>query len=80
MITDTYPYLNIKDNLVFGFLSEGVNGVIYKIIIFTLTKEGKWNLAFGDWQNNNLNDKVMTNNQDVVKVIGTVAQVTYDFF
>ena len=80
MIKDIYPYLNIKDNLVFGFLSEGNKGIIYKIVIFTLTKEGKWNLAFGDWQNNSLNDKVMTNNQDIVRVIGTVAHLTYVFF
>ena len=32
------------------------------------------------WENNDVDDKVMTNNQDVVKVIGTVAKVTYVFF
>jgi methyltransferase-like protein len=57
-----------------------VKGKILKVIIFTLEEDGKWNLGFGDWENNNVDDKVMTNNQDVVKVIGTVAKVTYEFF
>jgi hypothetical protein len=80
MIEETYPYFPIKDKLIFGFFSEGVKGVFFKVIIFTLEEDGKWNLAFGDWENNDLDDKVMTNNQDVVRVIGTVAKVTYVFF
>jgi hypothetical protein len=80
MIEETYPYFPIKDKLFYGFFSEGVKGVFLKVIIFSLEKDGKWNLAFGDWENNDIDDKVMTNNQDVVRVIGTVAKVTYDFF
>jgi hypothetical protein len=80
MIKDIYPYFHIKDNRIYTFFSEGVKGKIQKVIIFTLEKDGKWNLAFGDWENNDVDDKVMTNNQDVVKVIGTVAKVTYEFF
>jgi hypothetical protein len=79
MIEETYPYFPIKDKLFYGFFSEGVKGVFLKVIIFSLEKDGKWNLAFGDWENNDIDDKVMTNNQDVVRVIGTVAKVTYDF-
>jgi hypothetical protein len=37
-------------------------------------------LAFGDWKKDDFDDKVMTNNQDVVRVIATVAKVTYCFF
>ena len=80
MIEDIYPYFHIKDNQLYTFFSEGVKGKIQKVIIFTLEINGKWNLGFGDWENNDVDDKVMTNNQDVVKVIGTVAKVTYDFF
>jgi hypothetical protein len=79
MIKDAYPYFPIEDNLFYGFFSEGVKGRIPKAIIFTFERR-KWNLAFGDWKNNDIDDKVMTNNQDVVKVIGTVAKVTYQFF
>ena len=80
MIKDVYPYFPITDNLFYGFFSEGVKGRIPKAVIFTLEDNGKWNLAFGDWKNNDIDDNVMTNNQDVVKVIGTVAKVTYEFF
>jgi hypothetical protein len=80
MIKDPYPYVQIGDELFFGFRSEGINGSILKIVMFTLNEEGNWNLGFGDWRNNDVDDKVMTNNHDVVKVIGTVAKVTYDFF
>jgi hypothetical protein len=80
MIENIYPYFPIKDKLLYLFFSEGVKGKIPKVIIFTIEKQGKWNLAFGDWKNNDIDDEVMTNNQDVVKVIGTVAKVTYDFF
>ena len=48
--------------------------------MFTPTQNGKWNLGFGDWRNDDVDDRVMTNNHDVVKVIGTVAKITYDFF
>jgi methyltransferase-like protein len=80
MIEETYPYVPIKDTLFFGFISEGINGDIFKIVMFTPTRHGKWNLGFGDWRNDDVDDKVMTNNHDVVKVIGTVAKITYDFF
>jgi hypothetical protein len=80
MIEETYPYVQVQGELVYVFRSKGINGVIKKIVIFTPTQKNKWNLAFGDWQNNDVDDKVMTNNHDVVKVIGTVAKITYDFF
>jgi hypothetical protein len=80
MIEETYTYVQVRDELLFAFKSEGVNGVILKVIIFTPLKKNKWNLAFGDWLNNDVDDTIMTNNHDVVKVIGTVAKVTYAFF
>lgn len=81
MIKDIYPYFPIREHLLFAFVSEGINGDIYKLIAFTPTDDGKWNLGFGDWKDDGVvDDRVMTNNHDVVKVIGTVAKVTYDFF
>jgi hypothetical protein len=80
MIEETYRYVQVPDELVYVFRSEGINGVIKKIVIFTPIGKNKWNLGFGDWQNNDIDDKVMTNNHDVVKVIGTVAKITYAFF
>jgi hypothetical protein len=80
MIKDAYPYFPIGDNLFHGFFSEGVKGRIPKVIIFTLEEDGKWNLCFGDWIDSGLDDSIMTNNHDVVKVISTVAKATYEFF
>jgi hypothetical protein len=80
MIKETYPYVQVENKLIYGFNSEGINGVILKIVIFTPMRNRKWNLGFGDWQNNDVDDVVMTNNHDIVKVIGTVAKITYDFF
>jgi hypothetical protein len=80
MIKDAYAYFPIGDNLFYGFFSEGVKGRIPKVIVFTFEENEKWNLAFGDWKNNDFDDNVMTNNHDVVKVISTVAKATYEFF
>lgn len=79
MIKDTYALYRLND-LLFSFHSEGIQGKILKIVIFTLQDNGKWNLAFGDWKDKNLDDKVMSNNEDVVRVIGTVAKAAYKFF
>jgi hypothetical protein len=80
MIEETYPYFPIKDDVLYGFVSEGVRGAIFKLIIFTPLEDNEWNLAFGDWRKDNLDDKIMTNNQDVVRVIGTVTKVAFNFF
>jgi hypothetical protein len=79
MIEETYPYFPIGDELFWGFKSEGVKGIIPKVVLFTPIRNGKWNLGFGDWKNNDIDDKTMSNNQDVVKVIGTVAKVAIEF-
>jgi hypothetical protein len=38
-----------------------------------------WNLGFGDLQGVHINDSVVSNNHDIVKLIGTVAKIAYDF-
>ena len=50
-------------------------------IIFTVPYDGnRWNLAFGDVQpDGEINDSIITNNHDVTKVIGTVAQAALLF-
>jgi hypothetical protein len=80
MIEETYPHFPIGDELFWGFKSEGVKGIIPKVVLFTPLGRNKWNFAFGDWRNNDVDDKIMTNNQDVVKVIGTVAKIAIEFF
>ncbi len=81
MIKDTYPCYPSKDKMFFIFRSEGIQGIIAKLIIFTpIGKENEWNLAFGDLKSNDIDDSVITNNQDAMKIIRTVAKATLDFF
>ncbi len=80
MITDAYDYENAQNKTLFAFESEGTQGTVLKLVHFTLMNNGKWNLAFGDWINGELNDNIITNNQDAIKVIRTVAKITTTFF
>ena len=80
MITETYNYVDIKNKTVFIFQSEGPQGIITKVIEFTLNDDNTWNLGFGDWRNDDVDGKIITNNHDAMRVIRTVAKATLDFF
>ena len=80
MIKDVYPYLPSENNLVFVFQSKGIQGSILKIILFSHKEGNVWNLGFGDLQDNAINDSIITNNHDAMKIMRTVAQATLDFF
>lgn len=79
MINNPYSYLDSNHKTRFAFQSEGVKGKVIKVIQFERSKDGKWNLGFGDWKKGKVEDSVMTNNQDALKVIRTVANATIDF-
>lgn len=80
MIKDTYPYYPSKNKLMFIFRSEGSKGTINKLIIFTREKrKNDWNLAFGDLKEDDIDDLVISNNQDAMKIIRTVAKATLEF-
>jgi hypothetical protein len=78
-----YDYFVSEDFFRYEFCSEGPNGRIKKVILFTkATLYGKpiFNLAFGDFDKNGLfNDCVTSNNQDAEKVLATVAQAVLSF-
>ena len=81
MIKDTYVYYPAQDRLFFIFRSEGTKGAISKIIFFTrLEKKNEWNLAFGDLKDGDMDDSVISNNQDALKIMRTVAKATVEFF
>lgn len=80
MIKETYTFLPSKRKTWFAFQSEGVKGKIVKIVQFSLVNDGKWNLGFGDWNKGTVDDHVLTNNQDTMKVIRTIAKIVLDFF
>ncbi len=79
MITDSYEYINIRNKPFYYFESEGIQGKIQKIVMFTPLKNKYWNLGFGDLQGYEINDSVVSNNHDIVKLISTVAKIAYEF-
>jgi hypothetical protein len=79
MITESYHYLALGSNLYYYFQSEGKQGKIGKVVTFSRLQNKFWNLGFGDLQGKDINDSVVSNNHDIVKLIGTVAQIAYDF-
>ena len=80
MITDSYLYIAVRRKTRFIFESEGVQGKIVKIIQFSPMDDNEWNLGFGDLKSGFVDDSIVSNNQDTVKVLQTVARATYEFF
>jgi hypothetical protein len=59
----------------------GPKGPIRKAVMYTMLEVGRFNLAFGDWNEEYriLDDSVRTNNGDRDKVLATVAFTALDF-
>jgi hypothetical protein len=67
---------------VFEFNSEGLNGIVPKMVEYTETNiPGVFNLGFGDknLETGEIDDKAVTNNGDSQKVLTTVASSIYAF-
>ncbi|MCU0347734.1 MAG: hypothetical protein MUC59_12410 [Saprospiraceae bacterium] len=81
MLGETYHTSLHPDNeFVYFFVSRGQKGEILKAVLFQQYKvKNKFNLAFGDVQNGKLSDEAVSNNNDFVKVLSTVAKCAYDF-
>ncbi len=79
MINQSYEYVSLPNKSTFLFQSEGQKGTILKGILFTPLGNNLWNLAFGDVIDGDINDSVISNNHDLVKLFGTIAKVTYEF-
>ncbi len=63
----------------FLFESVGSKGPVIKVVLFQHVLGDLYNLAFGDFIDGGLNDKTVTNNNDVAAVLSTVAKSVYDF-
>ena len=78
-----YNYLISYDFTDYKFFSEGPKGKITKVVRFTKIEENPdlYNLAFGDEQHDSweINDSVITNNNDRDLVLSTVANTVIDF-
>ena len=82
MHLDRYQLKAEKSLMVFEFVSEGPKGKIAKIIQYTETNlKGFYNLGFGDKNEitGEIEDNIVTNNQDSQKVLATVASTVYAF-
>ncbi len=64
----------------FRFTSVGSKGSIKKIIEFSRFKPNRWNLGFGDVSGKDWTDDVISDNDDLRKVLQTVANAVHDFF
>jgi hypothetical protein len=77
-----YEYQTENELHFFEFISEGPKGEIRKIVEYTeLSVRNIYNLAFGDYDlvTDGINDKVITNNGDSLKVLATVVSTLYSF-
>lgn len=79
MIIESYEYISVGDKPIFYFESEGKQGKIPKLILFTPLKKNLWNLGFGDIKEGQVDDSIISNNHDIVKVMGTIAKIIHAF-
>ncbi len=82
MKIDKYPVNIGETSMVFEFVSDGINGKIPKLVIYSETHlHNFYNLGFGDKDETTgeIDDEVVTNNGDSEKVLATVASTLYTF-
>ena len=80
----TQPYYEFEspDSLVYYFESTGTNRIIPKVVVYTPVAEGAdiYYLGFGDIQEDgSVDDKAISNNQDIEKIMATVIQTILHF-
>lgn len=77
-----YEYQADDELHFYEFTSVGAKGEIKKVVEYSkMNIENFYNLAFGDYdeEKQEINDKVVTNNGDGLKVLATVASTVYAF-
>lgn len=84
MNLERYHYFNSNDYRAYEFYSYGPKGRIKKLVLCTKvpdTEPPLYNLAFGDKhpETGNLDDEIVSNNQDRDKVLATVANTIVEF-
>lgn len=81
MIQNLYNITASSNALTFKFESDGRNGKITKLVIYTNTSDNnEYNLGFGDLQQDgSINDKLRSDNGDAEKVLTTVAYTAHLF-
>jgi hypothetical protein len=79
MIKEHYPVLPFANGNVYYFISDGEKGKLPMVVMFEEYEANLYNLAFGVWEGGGMNDKTLTGNKDVYKVISTVAATVFKF-
>jgi hypothetical protein len=79
MIGEHYELNPRSKKRLFYFISKGNQGEILKVIGFQAVRGKIWNLYFGDITENGFSDAVVSNNDDIYKVMNTVAAALYQF-
>lgn len=77
-----YPILFSHRNRLFEFHSLGPKGLIRKIVLFQCLEGNVYNLAFGDAADEEsfeLHDDVVSDNEDMERVVRTVADCVHQF-
>lgn len=77
-----YLYKSEEEFRVYSFYSEGIKGLVKKMVVFSYTGENDiYNLGFGDYnsETKTIDDEIITNNGDSLKVLATVASTVYAF-
>jgi hypothetical protein len=64
----------------FKFTSVSEKKSIDKIVEFDYMDDNIWNLGFGDLKGDDWQDDVISNNDDIAKVLQTVANTIHIFF
>jgi len=64
----------------FTFTSIGTKGTIPKVVEYMRFDHKIWNLAFGDANELDFDDAVVSDNRDARKVIQTIVNTVYAFF
>lgn len=79
---DRYEITRGETAMVYEFVSQGPKGDVKKVVLYSQTGiTNLFNLGFGDRNGitGELDDRVVTNNGDSVKVLATVASTVYLF-
>lgn len=84
MSENKYTFRKLPEIFYYEFESEGPKGLIKKVVRYSLIDDSStkiYNLSFGDWDNavETINDKIISNNDDRQKILGTVADTVIDF-
>ncbi len=77
-----YDFFENKEEFTYQFVSLGAKGTVKKVVKFVkIGKANYFHFGFGDWdeKNNEVSDKVITDNKDTEKVLATLGEIVEHF-